>query len=246
MPVFAQDFKSDIEIILSLAEGVCSYWNKNGGPDQFGILAFTSREAAELLSHEADRSMQFFPEEPGPFKRVAALLVLGRLTPLFALAAPNSKDAPKPVNAARERDWIPKFCFLLLSPAFSSLSVSNSNCQNHSLADWKGFPSFHSKAEFLLWLEWLCDYPNDSISDDERIVRRGRMILATSLILEAVYYQGPKKSVLCGVCDSQLGPHFGGLIFDAVLKQNKTQSERGQELDLGVLSPLMDADDNLG
>lgn len=179
--------------------------------------------------------------EPGPFKRVAALLVLGRLTSIFSLATPNSKvESLKPVNASMEREWLPKLCFLLLAPAFSSLTVSNAQGATHSLQDWKGFPSFHSKAEFLFWLEWLCDYPLDSLSDDEKVTRRGRMILGTSLILEAIYYQGAQKSALCGACDASLGPHFGGLIFDAWLRQNKVARERGQPVDHNPLVSLLE------
>ena len=74
----------------------------------------------------------------------------------------------------------------------------------HMLEHWHGFPSLHSKAEFILWLQWLCDYNPEVLKDDHaHLDRRGRMVLSTALILEALCYQTGKPATICGACDRE-------------------------------------------
>jgi len=231
LAVFFKNPDDDVCAILLLARRVCRYWNSNCGTSN-GFRLFVAKEAVERIVRDSNIVMPaFFPDEPGPFKRVASLLVLSRLTPLFTLASVNSTlDKLTDINQAEEQQWLPRVCYLLTQPSFDILKVSNDQIREHALVDWKDFPSLHSKAEFLLWLEWLCDYPRELLSDEEKIIRRGRMILATSLILEAVYYQ-TKSSVspLCGACDHNI-PDLRLVTFDAILWQNKLDKQAGKPL----------------
>ncbi len=233
MPVLFPDFDADTKAIEQLALQVCSYWNANGGGD-CGFNLFAARDAIEKISHDGDKLLSsFFPEEPGPYKRVAALLVLSRLTPLFALAAPNSVPPDlKPILYADEQQWLPRVCYLLVPLAFSLLSIRVDQ-ETRPVPAWNDFPSLHSKTEFLTWLEWLRDYPPEAFAkaqtaEQEHLDRRGRMVLATALILEAVSYQGGGSGGICASCDKRLvatGNHRL-LFFDAFLSQTKREREK--------------------
>jgi hypothetical protein len=240
MPIFFNETKRDQEFILRLASHVCDFWNENGGPDH-GVRLFVSKEAVRKVSEDGDQVLAaFFPEEPGPFKRVAALLVLSRLTPLFALASPTSTPSNlEPVPLGLHDEWIARICYLLVEPAFAALRVRGADGRTDlPLSEWAGFPSVHSKAEFLLLLEWLTDYPDGYFvggvsggsADDERLERKGRMVLAFTLILESVYYQGgdvTARNKVCSACDKTLlkTADFRHLFYDALLMDAKLRRE---------------------
>jgi len=203
MPIFMDTYEDDQELIKKMAVGIANFWNKNGGTD-YGFQAFVAEESITKMSEDGDAVLaSHFCADPGPFKRVAAALVLARLTPLFGICSVNStnEDMAK-VPVMTVRDWIPRLAYMLIEPAFAAVKLVNRKNQT-SLADgWSGFPSLHSKAEFLLWLEWLCDYPSDLLaSESERLARRGRMVLATALVLEGIYYQNGQRAEICGCCD---------------------------------------------
>lgn len=226
MPIFMPSFEEDQEFILRLARRVCNYWNNNGGVEH-GVRLFVAKQAVDLVSRGGDEVLAaFFADEPGPFKRLAALLVLARLAPLFTLATPDStREDPQPIPSEIEQEWLPRVCFLLIEPVLSNLAVKDAQGKLTSLSHWDGFPSLHSKAEFLLWLEWMRDYAAEHLIADENIVRRGRMMLATSLILEAVYYQNPEaRKTVCGFCDNNVG-NLTGVVFDGLLRMKKLERE---------------------
>ena len=219
MSILFTDPDQDRRTILSLATDVAELWNSSGGPERYGFKVFTSEEAAQIVSDEGGQVLrEFFWEEPGAFKRIGTLLVLAQLTPLFALATTSStKDMPGRVAPGVEREWLPRICYLLVPATLPTLCVVDPNTKKeHPLTEWKGFPSVHSKAEFMLWLEWLRDYRPDKLHSYENLVRRGRMALGTALILEAVYYQGANSSPIIGLCDKAMGDLTCGL-YEAYL-----------------------------
>jgi len=205
MPIFMDSFENDEALIQEIAVTTATYWNENGGTD-FGFQVFVPKDNIKEMSHSGDEVLgAFFPEEPGPFKRVATALVMARLIPLFCLASVDSTDDHmKPIPARDEREWQARMAFLLLEPALAAVHMTNGTDEGSMRDHWHGFPSLHSKAEFLFWLEWLCDYPPDILLDEAAgLDRRGRMVLGTSLILEAIYYQDGHKSGICGSCDKE-------------------------------------------
>ncbi len=204
MPIFMDTYEDDQSLIKKMATSVAEFWNQHGGTD-YGFQAFVSKENIVKMSEDGDAVLaSHFCADPGPFKRVAAALVLARLTPLFGICSVNSKDdnmAKVPVMTVR--DWTPRLAFLLLEPALAAVRLVKRPPEECLWDHWHGFPSLHSKAEFLLWLEWLCDYPLDLLaSEPERLARRGRMVLATALILEGIYYQAGHTADFCGCCDN--------------------------------------------
>jgi hypothetical protein len=90
----------------------------------------------------------------------------------------------------------------------------------------------------MLWLEWMCDYPESIIPEPNTLremrLRRGRMVLATASTLEQACYsahphpgdgapQDPDDGQgICGICDKALrkSADFTGLSFDATLYDN--------------------------
>jgi hypothetical protein len=244
MPIFVPSSELDEQIILDISAGICDYWNKFGGTD-FGIRLFVSKDSVRTVSQEGgDILAAHFAEQPGPFKRVAAFLVASRLSSLFTLATVNSTaDDLHEIPAQIELEWLPKVCFLLLGPAFSIVHIDGHD-KKHTLDDWKGFPSIHTKAEFLFWLRWLCEYRSDCLPAGEVLARRGRMVLATSLILEAVYYQMSTGAVppLCGLCDVELKkrfPDFRQVVFDGWLSATEQDYEKNTSNYRARLDPLI-------
>jgi hypothetical protein len=228
-----KDFPDDIETIGEIAQTVASYWNENGGPEH-GVSVLWSREAADKISHEGDQILAgFFPDPPGPFKRLATFLVLSRLQPLFALVPPAAGiDNLKPVQPGFHDEWIARVTYLLIEPTLQVLKVHGKGGQVISLTEWADFPSLHTKTEFLFWLEWLRDYPpgylRHDVSDAEGRERRGRMALATALILEQAYYCKGGNTALCRMCDRNLIDAMDHrlLFFDAFLADTQEKNAK--------------------
>jgi hypothetical protein len=233
MPVLCRNLHDDVELIYGISLAASEFWNDNGGCDH-GVRLFAVREKAEMVSVQGDRVLAaFFPDPPGPFKRLAALLVTSRLIPesLFCFASADSTLGNiKPAPPAIAAEWESNLSYLLIQPAFTALRVYSQDGKPNELTDWKGFPSIHSKAEFLLWLRWLRDYPAEVFSktpgcDDVNMERRGRTVLATALILEAVYYQDKTRLAgICSMCDEVLeGEDRRHIMFDAYLSAEESK-----------------------
>jgi len=225
MPIFMDTYEEDQRLIEMMAKEVAEFWNKYGGTE-YGFQVFVSKECIVKMSEDGDAVLAaHFHDEPGPFKRIAAALVLARLTPLFGICSVNSTDdrlAKVPIMTLR--DWVPRLAFLLIEPALAAVQLVGMPPQASLRDGWHGFPSLHSKAEFLLWLEWLCDYPTELLaSEPEQLARRGRMVLATALILESIYYQDGRPPAICGCCDKEFAKkcdNLGLFTFDKMLAEN--------------------------
>ena len=193
--VFEGDKVEDAQAILRFANLVATLWNENGGPD-FGFEIRVGENEVKRCCNEARHVLVesgMFPIPPGPFKRVAALIVCARLFNFFDFV-------PKPVSAQERDAWQARIVALLIPVGLSVLEVNVSKTEGVQrwvkLDKWKGFVSHHYKIEFLAFLQWLeiCDWANQSMGQNEwrlfRTKRLARMVLATTLILEANYYAG--------------------------------------------------------
>jgi hypothetical protein len=228
MPLLFDQKSKDVLFLNRLAENVCTRWNENSGPEEFGIRLFYSTDAIEKIVEEGENLLTSLQHTmPGPFKRLAALLVLARLNHLFTLATSESvANNVRSVAADKESLWVSRPIYFLIGETMSVLQINGKKAKIH-LGEWKGFPSYHSRAEFLQLLAWFCDMPMDSWHGEKRynldeiiekggecddfkrvdanFERRQRMILAVSLILEAVHYQGTKLDyTVVGCCDNEL------------------------------------------
>jgi len=183
----------DHQAVLDIANGVAILWNQHGGTDHGFSLLIGRNQVVDCCTHGTKLLDRHFSRPPGPFKRIAALVVLARLDPFFQFE-------PNPPSVAARAEWLARICALLIPAAFSVLRVNIARSDEDekwvNLDQWNGFPSPHMKMDFISWLQWLDNFddiarplniePADwNFRLEERV---GRMILATSLMLESFYY----------------------------------------------------------
>ena len=231
------DGEKDFKAIERVAKTVAGLWNEYGGQDHGFQIVYGTDEIEACSTHASSIFKRFFPDPPGPFKRVAALLVFGRLFPFFAF------NPPRPSPVERE-EWLSRVVALMLPVA---LRLIRADIASHpgattwkSIDAWKGFPSVHYKIEFLAFLQWLdnFDWVIDAIDKisppppvDKRALiesRLARMILATSLTIEACYYASEglpaqaSQAHLRGKCVGCIDPKatLVASSYDAMLWQN--------------------------
>ena len=208
----------DYLAVRSIANEVARLWNENGGDSHGFTIEVGRNNIQKCCDHGAELLRRFCPKgkEPGPFKRVATLVVLSRLEPFFQFVPAKS--------GVEKNQWLARISALMIPAGLKGLRVDVSNGAKikvwEKLDHWRGFPSPHYKADFLAWLSWmdtLCWLDTefreaeqkkkwDKIKQD----RIARMILVTALILEACYYCGekdagvPQRNQICGKCRSYL------------------------------------------
>lgn len=231
----------DYNAVRSIASEVARLWNENGG-DSYGFTIEVGKNNIQrCCDHGAELLRRFCPngKEPGPFKRVATLVVLSRLEPFFQL---------NPQKTGIEKNqWLSRISALLIPPSLKGLRVDVSNGGKikvwERLDHWRGFPSPHYKADFLAWLSWmdtLCWLDAEFHEPEQKKKwhkikqdRIARMILVTALILEACYYCGekdagvPPRSQICGKCRSYLAEpdltpvNYDLSLYNAYIKKMK-------------------------
>jgi len=198
------DGKEDFDAIARVAGTVATVWNDYGGKADYGFTVEFGTDQIEECSKKASAIFkEFFPNPPGPFKRVAALLVFGRLYPFFGFK-------PARASAIENEEWLARIVTLMLPVALRLLRADISTHPKaqtwKSINAWKGFPSVHYRIEFLAFLQWLDNFqwaanclegmPPATIEevkhrfnlDKMTSSRLARMILAASLIIEGCYY----------------------------------------------------------
>lgn len=225
----------DVDAVRVLANEVAALWNENGGKDFSFTLRVGRRNIQKCCDHGTKLLRRFCPagNEPGPFKRVATLVVLSRLEPFFEITPPKS--------GSDKTQWLARISALLIPVALKALRVDVSGGKKvkiwERLDNWKGFPSPHFKADFLAWLSWmdtLCwldsEFPEAARKEKWLRVKEdriARMILVTALILESCYYYGEINSgvavmkQICGKCRSFLGnPDLTSITYDSTIYSN--------------------------
>jgi hypothetical protein len=194
--LFDGDRAKDVEAVLYLANQVAAIWNECGGQQHGFSVIVGEKELGICCDHAREILVESgkFPNPPGPFKRVAALIVCARLYPFFGLD-------PKPLTVQDRNAWLTRLVALLIPVTLQRLEVNVSKGEKEhwiALDKWIGFCSHHHKIEFLAFLEWLetCEWAQAHIPDPDwkvfNMKRLARMILATTLIIEANYYCGER------------------------------------------------------
>ena len=185
-----QSGKVDYDAATSVTDAVARVWNEKFA--RTGITLYTSRSAVE---HICDLGKDLFAsgafaDMPGPYKRVAAFTVLARLFPVFKpiFAYPESPEGAKA--------WEARFVLLSMASCMEILEAVLDG-ETVALPPWLGFPSLHYRLEFLTWIRWL-DFSDGFGSGTGESAewrqfqhqRLARMVMATSLIIEAAHYAG--------------------------------------------------------
>lgn len=226
------DVNCDVNAVASVARRVVYNWNTHGGPSH-GFSITWGREQIQQCCERAATIFQgkCFPSTPGPFKRVAALIVLGRLNPFIGFSPPLQVQVD-------DNRWLSRIMALFIPITLSRLKLNIANAAEPSRCVWldkfSGFPSAHTKLDFINWLTWL-DSMNWSKNGADAVrmeftefpdQRLARMILATSLILEGYYYcmeglpQRPLPDLIRGKCRGFLKAlDLTSLTYDSLLFQ---------------------------
>jgi hypothetical protein len=194
------DLNENVVITSKIVEAVCRYVNddvmeRTAQPrirvrSSYSQLLHVCRSADEVFSAGA------FPPDPGPYKRAAAFVVLGRMYPVFDVEILLYSGATLS-NHQRIKEqvaWISRLALTALPAIFGRMMVTLDGAPQQ-LPEWKGYPSDHVALEVTNWIKWLqhhdqyqnlvdpkIDWPNFCLE------RRIRAVLALSLILENAHY----------------------------------------------------------
>jgi hypothetical protein len=180
----------DVQHAQLIADCVAEDWN-SVQKDLYGIMLWINPHGIKKCCQIGTQLFEngFFPPQPGPFKRVAAFVVLGRLYPFFKM---TGREAPQTEH--ERQAWLARFMGLLVPAALRTMKVFINNKWT-TLEGWKGFPSPHYKLEFLAWLRWLDHFERyrpkfPDLAEWTRFSseRLARMVMSTALMLEACYY----------------------------------------------------------
>jgi len=198
----------DYRAVEFVTQRVARQWNEYGGKDH-GFSLIVSKERLRASCDKAHQilSPPRFPVPPGPFKRVAALLILGRLYPFFGLR-------PRPLSDEVHDQWLARVLAMLIPATLISLEVNLSTHGDTTrwvrLDHWSGFPSPHFKLEFITFVQWLdsYDWPSHVRNGTHELDTLARIILSTALIIEGCYYVAETKAKTtsgrimghCGAC----------------------------------------------
>lgn len=191
MGLLAVDQQEDVNLVLDITEAVASWWNQHKRAEWgFGICGVLER--TQICCEKGHRllGLDHFAENPSPFKRVAAFLVLGRLFPFIEFEFDSADGG---FTDEERHAWTVRFMALMIAPALRKSIVDPGNA-NHVLKEWDEFPSLHYLLEFFAWLRWLdVEHYRTTLGiasswesfSQERLVR---MVMGCALMLEACYY----------------------------------------------------------
>jgi hypothetical protein len=185
----------DYGIVEQLVETICRKWDQHCSA-HYGFKVFVSPSAFKKFYEAGIRILEEnFPLPPGPFKRVASLIVISQMYPFFHFEPELTLEA--------SHRWRAKMTALLMPVGLAKLRVNltpdEANPTWQRLDAWYGFPSDHFKMEFLQFLERIdtCHWWEKTTIEgglqeqiSERIITEEtvRLINSTALMLEACYY----------------------------------------------------------
>jgi hypothetical protein len=197
MGLFSDSAEKDQAIALRSADIVADAWNKYAS-GAYGFQIFVQPKKVAEVCRQGARLFEkgdVFPPQPGPFKRTAAFIVLGRLIPFFQFSG-KPEQLPK---LDEQVPWTVRFLALTIPVVLRQLTVSL-NGQTHILDEWKGFPSLHYQLEFFAFQRWLDNgaeyegyFPPETWKQFS-FHRQARMVMATALMLESCYYLNGRET----------------------------------------------------
>lgn len=192
----------DFDVARQLLGIICKMWEQHCS-SHYGFKVNVSPSAfARLYTASTELLQKHFPVPPGPFKRVATLVVMSQMHPIFHFEPELPHDA--------SQRWHAKMTALLIPVGLAKLRVNLTPEEPdptwQRLDAWCGFPSEHFKLEFLQFLERVETYhwwEKTMIEGkmEENIANRlitdevVRLINAMTLILEGCYYWNEEWSI---------------------------------------------------
>ncbi|WP_395732608.1 hypothetical protein [Prosthecobacter sp.] len=188
-----EDAKIDHKTVSTLLEGVSIYWDKYLKDETGCSPEFTSKGVDRLCRFASKHifTSEFFPKQPGPFKRAAALVILARhleCVSFIGTASVYLKDEEKLT------DYKAKFAFYCIAPTLKQLRLTKSAANLEKT--WAPATN-HLRAEMIAWLKWLEAPSLDGVFDGPRLCRA---IMALSMIIEQSYYI-TKNNLICDVME---------------------------------------------
>jgi hypothetical protein len=190
------DGAEDAAALFSLGIDLATQWNESaaGSPDVgYGFKILSVQDDCETVCALGTRVLKaYFSDPPSAFKRVAAVIVIGRLFPFIGFD-------PERANESESHRWLARLMVTMVPLVLRSIDTTVTPChlprksQTVTLKGFKRWPSVHVKAEFIEWMSSLDSLP-DIVATAERkgdIIadqRLARMIMAASLIIENAYY----------------------------------------------------------
>jgi hypothetical protein len=192
-----EDGVVDYQAVSDVVESIAKWWKINKEPD-WGFEFFAVRSKIEYCSDFGSRLFKsgYFAENPSPFKRVAAFLVICRLHPFFCY---KFSEGIKFETPTEEIAWNVRLLALSIPSILANQEVLLEN-KRVPLPAWTEFPSLHYLLEFFAWLRWITrmqeHQPKFSADEWQEIYlqRVARMVLACSLMIEASYYAAENRS----------------------------------------------------
>jgi len=178
------------------ADCVAEDWNASLA-NIHGFKLFVNHPSIVAACQQANDlfSSGLFPAQPGPFKRAAAFVIMGRLYPFYLFKGELADEISK--DEHQRAQWLARLMALSI-PAVLSMTQVKIGENRVILNDWQGFPSPHYKLEFVAWLRWLDNfdrYKKMFLQAKEwqtfSMERLARMVMSTSLMIEACYYINP-------------------------------------------------------
>lgn len=186
--IFDENFDRDVQILAGIVGGAEKWCIANQTPQNHGFtLKLDAARIQQCCQVGGILLNNRFPVQPGAFKRLGVLFVIGQMWPIFEL---------KPRPSGRYSLWIARAMALLIPPSIDLLEVDISDNPREQkwlkLQSWQGFASSHVAVEFLEMMSWLdtngWSHPLKLLEHEE--VRLAQIALSVALILETSYYCG--------------------------------------------------------
>ena len=229
--------EKDLSAAEFAATGIQGWWNGKQSP-VYGFKLALYRKSLQNCCDIGARlfGSNYFANPPGPFKRAAAFIVIGRLFPFFQFVP--MVNGP-PMDKRERHAWLSRMMALAI-PSVLERTRSEIGGKWIALNKWNGFPSLHYKLEFLAWFRWLDGFEQYKAQfaahdwDAFCQKRLARMVMATSLMIESCYYNTASTIPhdLCGntsACFNHLEEeHELDLIYDVFTPKTKPEFPPGE------------------
>ncbi len=176
-----EDASTDHKTVGTILEGVSIYWDKYLQKETNCSVEFSSKGVDRLCRFASKHifTSEFFPLQPGPFKRAAALVILVRHLECVSFLRSGSEYEK---DEELLTDYKAKFAFYCIAPTLKHLRLSKSSSPLEKI--WAPATN-HLRAEMIAWLKWLEAPSLDGVFDGPRLCRA---IMALSMIIEQSYY----------------------------------------------------------
>jgi hypothetical protein len=181
-------------------ETVCGDWDDNHSK-KWGFTIDASRKSisrTHFFVSDLLTANPALPTDPGPFKMAAAFLVSGMHFIQFSFFPLQGATA---LSESEQLVWKSRFMFKAIPVFLLQLKLTETGKKLGKIWD---APTIHYRLDFLNFIRW-CEFPLLGPSSPPppnipsvNMVRLNRLIMATTLIIEACYYLS-ENEVKCDV-----------------------------------------------